>query len=195
MSAITKHHESKDDQDNQDSKIGKDNQDKLLKQNNLYKNILLEEYVYLKATDINKKIDEIILHKLKSKIEGKCIKVGYVIPDSIKIQTRSMGIINNSNFDGLTTYKIKYTADVCNPTIGQIVDCQVENIDKYQVICYVDVPDKSPLEIYLFKQHHVGNTDYAALKKGDIIKVKIGGNNWSYRDTQIVSIAQFVSNT
>ena len=31
------------------------------------------------------------------------------------------------------------------------------------------------------------------LEKGDIINVKVGGSKWEYRDTQILTIAQFVS--
>lgn len=50
----------------------------------LYRNVLLEEYIYLKPADLNNKIDDIILQKLIRKVEGKCIKVGYVVPGSIK---------------------------------------------------------------------------------------------------------------
>ena len=161
--------------------------------NELYKHILLQEYIYLKANDLNNKIDDIILLKLKRKVEGKCNKVGYIMPNSVNIKLRSIGMINNSNFDGVTTYKVKYTADICNPVIGQIIQCEVGNVDKSQVICYIDSPDKSPLEIYLFKHHHVGNAEFATLNKGDLITVKIGGSKWEYRDIQINTIAQFVS--
>lgn len=163
------------------------------KNTELYKNVILEEYIYLKAADLNNKIDDIILLKLRKKIEGKCIKIGYVMPDSVKIIVRSLGIINNANFDGITTYKVQYTADVCNPGIGQIIQCEIGNIDKSQIICYIDTPTKSPLEIYLFKHHHLGNTEFAALQKGDIVNVKIGGSKWEYKDKQIISIAQYVN--
>jgi DNA-directed RNA polymerase subunit E'/Rpb7 len=166
--------------------------DKVDVDNTLYKSVLLEEYIYLKPADLNNKIDEIILQKLKRKVEGKCIRVGYVIPGSLKILTRSLGIINNSNFDGITMYKIKFSVDVCNPAIGQVIQCQVFNIDKSQVICYIDNPDSSPLEIYLFKHHHVGNADFAALKIGDIVNVKVGGSKWEFRDKIIITIAQFI---
>jgi DNA-directed RNA polymerase subunit E'/Rpb7 len=175
----------------------------------LYKNIILEEYIYLKSADLNNKIDNIILQKLKKKVEGKCIKIGYVIPDSVKIIIRSVGMINNANFDGITTYKIQYTADICNPVIGQVIQCQVGNIDKSQTICYImqnnvlpkSMPDvantsdseTSPIEIYLFKHHHLGNTEFLELKKNDIINVKIGGSKWEYKDTQIISIAQYIN--
>ena len=159
----------------------------------LYKTVILNEYIYLKPTDLNFKIDNIILTKLKNKVEGKCQKVGYIIPNSIKIQTRSLGMINNASFDGMTTYKVIYTCDVCNPTIGQVIQCSVGNIDKSQVICYIGNSETSPIEIYLFKQNHVGNIEFASLKKNDIINVKIGGNQWGYNDKQINSIAQFVN--
>ena len=167
---------------------------KSFKNDNLFNNILLEEYIYLKPSDINMKIDDIILAKLKKKVEGKCLKVGYILKNSIDIQSRSMGVLNNASFDGRTTYKVKYTANVCNPVVGQIIQCRVDNIDKSQVICYIDEPiENSPLEIYLFKHHHVGNAEFGALNKGDIITVKIGGSKWEYRDIQINTIAQFIS--
>ncbi len=159
----------------------------------LYKNVLLEEYIYLKPADLNNKIDDIILQKLKRKVEGKCIKVGYVVPDSIKILTRSLGIINNTNFDGITMYKVKYSVDICNPAVGQIIHCNIFNIDKSQVICYVNDPETSPLEVFLFKHHHTNNTEFAGLKIGDIVSVRVGGCKWEYRDKQIITIAQFVS--
>lgn len=159
----------------------------------LYKNLMLEEYIYLKPIDLNNKIDDVIMARLKKKVEGKCIKVGYVIPNSLKILTRSLGIINNTNFDGITMYKIKYSADLCNPAIGQVVQCQVFNIDKSQVICYIDNPKTSPLEVFLFKHHHANNTDFAALKIGDIVNVRVGGSKWEYRDERIIVIAQYVN--
>jgi DNA-directed RNA polymerase subunit E'/Rpb7 len=159
----------------------------------LYKNILLNEVIYLKPSDLNCKINDIILMKLKKKVEGRCLKVGFIMKDSVKIQSRSLGMINNASFDGMTSYKLTYTADVCNPVIGQIIQCQVGNIDKSQTICYLeDQPNNSPIEIYLFKHHHIGNQEFDELKKGDIINIKIVGSKWEYRDVQISSIAQFI---
>jgi hypothetical protein len=76
---------------------------------------------------------------------------------------------------------------------NQIIQCIVGNIDKSQVICYIDSPEISPIEIYLFKHTHVGNIEFSTLKEDDIINVKIGGSKWEYKDTQINSIAQFIS--
>ena len=159
----------------------------------LFKNILLTQDVYLKPSDLNCKIDDIILMKLKKKVEGRCFKVGFIVRDSVKIQSRSLGMINNASFDGMTTYKVTFTADVCNPANGQIIQCQVGNIDKSQTICYLDdPPESSAMEIYLFKHNHVGNQEFDDLKKGDVINVKIIGSKFENRDTQISSLAQYI---
>ena len=159
----------------------------------LFKKVILEDYIYLKGRHLNKKIDDVILDRLCKKVEGKCFKVGYVQPGSVSIVKRSVGVLNNSSFEDITTYKVTYTVNVCNPVNGQIIQCEVGNIDKSQVICYVGTPDNSPVEIYLYKHFHVGNNDFIALKKGDVINVKIGISKWEYKDTQITSIAQFIT--
>jgi len=161
--------------------------------NDLFKKVILEDYIYLKGRHLNKKIDDVILDRLCKKVEGKCFKVGYVQPGSVSIVKRSVGVLNNSSFEDITTYKVTYTVNVCNPVNGQIVQCEVGNIDKSQVICYVGTSETSPVEIYLFKHFHVGNNDFIALKKGDVINVKIGISKWEYKDTQITSIAQFMT--
>ena len=159
----------------------------------LYKNVVLNEYIYLRPADLNFKIDDIILSKLKMKVEGKCIKAGYIMPDTINIQSRSLGKINNASFDGMTTFNVIFTCNICNPVIGQIIQCKVGNIDKSQIMCYIDEYELSPIEIYLFRQHHVGNEEVSSLKIGDFINVKICGSKWGYKDTQINSIAQYVN--
>jgi DNA-directed RNA polymerase subunit E'/Rpb7 len=158
----------------------------------IYSNLVLEDCVSLKPADLNSKIDEIILKRLKEKVEGRCIKPGFLMPNSIKIISRSLGKISNSNFNGNTEYKVNYSADVCSPSIGQIVQCTVSNIDKVHVICYIEHGSTSPVEIYLYKSHHNGNVDFSLLKDGDIINVKIAGNRYKFRDTQIIAIAQFL---
>jgi hypothetical protein len=60
-------------------------------------------------------------------------------------------------------------------------------------VSYIDEYEISPIEIYLFRQHHVGNVEFSSLKNEDIINVKICGSKWGYKDTQINSIAQYVN--
>lgn len=160
----------------------------------LYKNVVLTESIFLKPKFINSRMEETILNSLRAKLENKCIEAGYVVPNSIKIISRTLGMNNPANFEGVVTYNIKFSADVCNPAVGQIVVCRVNDMNKSQVICYItDNPKTSPLEIYLPRQNHIGVNEYNMLKIGDIIKVKIAGSQITAFDTQIVCIAEFVS--
>ena len=45
---------------------------------NIFETIKLKENIYLNSSDINHNISNIILNKLRKKVEGKCIKNGYV---------------------------------------------------------------------------------------------------------------------
>ncbi len=160
----------------------------------LYKQVMLTDTIYLKPYEINRNVDATILSNLKRKLEGKCIEPGFVVPDSVNIISRTLGITNPANLDGNVIYNIRYSASVCNPAVGQIVICTVGSTDKSQVVCYIhDQPRKSPLEIYLSKHNHIGNVEFLTLKHGDIIKVKIAGSNFMTRDTQIVCIAEFIN--
>lgn len=163
------------------------------KNNELYKYLLLEEYIYVIPSELYKNIDTIILSKLKKKNEGKCYgNYGYIMPNTVEITKRSVGLINNSSFDGKITYKVNYIANVCKPNDNIIVECIVTSIDKSQIICYIDNKKTSPLEIYLFKHNHQGSDEFLTLKEGDIVNVKIGGSKSQHKDTQIVCIAQYL---
>ena len=102
----------------------------------IYKLTKLKENIHLSPKDINKNINEIVLNKLKNKIEGKCIKDGFIRKNSITILSRSLGNMNNSNFESGVHYAVVYSAEVCNLYNGQIIEAEVDNIDKSQVFAY-----------------------------------------------------------
>lgn len=159
---------------------------------NIYQKLILTDSVNLNPKDINYNIDNVIKDKIKSKIEGKCIKEGYVKKDSVEIVNRSSGYLVNSNFTGIVNYSVKYSADVCMLSKNQIIECDVHSIDKSQVICYIGQKENSPVEVYLNKQHHVGNEQFHNLNIKDRIKVKISGIYFEFKDSQIITIAEFI---
>ena len=158
----------------------------------IYSEQILNECIFLTASDINTNIDEILLKKLKKENEGKCVKAGYIMHDSIKILSRSLGQINNANFNSVITFNVCYKATLCNPGIGAIVKCYITSIDKTQIVCNVETNENiSPLAIYLFKNHHVGNIDFIKLAINDKINVKILASKFNYGDSQIIAIGKF----
>lgn len=160
---------------------------------NIFETIKLKENIYLNSSDINHNISNIILNKLRKKVEGKCIKEGFIRRNSVNVLSRSLGVMNNSNFDSGVHYVVVYSADVCNLTNGQVIEAEVENIDKSQIICYIGNSNESPIEIYMFKHHHVGNIEFANLSKNDIVKIEIACSKYDFNDTQIVAIGKYIS--
>ena len=59
--------------------------------------IQLNRSVGLKPSEINSAIDETLLFKLREEIEGKCIKEGYALPNSVGIVNRSLGEVQLSH--------------------------------------------------------------------------------------------------
>lgn len=159
-----------------------------------YTSHVLTETITLTPNSLNFTIDDILLKKIKDKVENKCIDIGFIKPNSVKILSRTLGTMNNADFSGKINYTIKYSADVFNLNVNQILMCKVSNIDKSQTICYIGDKDTSPVEIYLFKHQHVGNQEFANLKLNDIINVKIAGFKYEYKDIQIVAIGGLVTN-
>lgn len=140
----------------------------------IYEKRVLSDIVHIKPNQLNyPNISEIVLSNLKKKVEGRCISEGYIKPDSVNIVSRNSGIMENHDFSGSLTYTIKYTADICIPHTGQIVKCVIDTHDDTNSVCYVGDEDSSPMEIYLFRDHYIGNAEYVNLKKGDKILIRI----------------------
>ena len=58
---------------------------------NIYTKQIINEKIILKFSDVNNDLENILLTKIKTKIEGKCINHGYVKTNSIKLLSYSSG--------------------------------------------------------------------------------------------------------
>ena len=142
--------------------------------NPIYENKILSTTISIKPNELNTiNMPEIILSNLKNRVEGKCMSDGYVKPDSIVIISRSLGAMENRDFTGGISYFIKYSALLCSPKEGQVIECIIDTYDDTNCVCYVGDEATSPVEIYLFRDHYIGNPEYANLKKGNKILVKV----------------------
>lgn len=145
----------------------------------------LSTSISIESRNINNKLDDIITKKLKNSMEGKCVKNGYIRPNSIKILKRSMGNVLTSQFNGSVLYNIIYVAELCNPLEGASIEAQVLNINKMGVLAGIPNEESSPLNILLAKQHHIDNVTFENLKEGDIIQIKVIGKRYEFGDSQI----------
>jgi DNA-directed RNA polymerase subunit E'/Rpb7 len=155
----------------------------------LFVSVTSNTQVRIEPKDINNKIDDTILKRIKNDLEGKCIKEGFVKEKSIKVLKRSMGQGQTSAFNGAILFNIQYSMDICRPLQGALIEVQAININKMGVLAGVPYEQPSPLNVLLAKQHHIDNETFESIKPDDIFKVKVVGSRYEYGDTQITIIA------
>ena len=161
---------------------------------NIYNKIVLNKQLSIRPNEISSNINHNLEKCLRKEIEGICIKEGYVRPGSVNIISRSQGELDIVNFNGNTTFIVKYEVDICNPQIGQIIECQIDDNNKSQADAFIDNVDTTPLQINLPRTHHLGNSEFVALKKGDIIRMKVIAKGFKYKDKSITVIGHYVEN-
>lgn len=151
---------------------------------NIYFNTVLLKKLSLKSKYLNEKIDDYIFDYIKNKVEGVCIDEGYIKPDSVKILKKSIGMLLGSKFTGDITFNVAYTALVCNPVIGNVIDCKVKFINKLGIL-----GNNGPISIIVGKQLHK-NDDFEFIKVNDVIKVEVIAKKFSLNDKEIKIVAK-----
>jgi DNA-directed RNA polymerase subunit E'/Rpb7 len=146
---------------------------------NVYFNCALIKKIIVQSKYLNENINEYIETLLKNKVEGLCISEGYVKPNSVRILKRSVGMLLGSRFTGDITFEVVYTADVCNPVIGNIIICTVRNKNKLGILA-----KNGPITIIVGKQLYKNN-DFEGINVGDNIKVEVIVKKFSLNDKEI----------
>ena len=151
----------------------------------IYVECLLKEKVTIESKNLNHKIDDYINDYLKKKIENKCINEGFVKEDSIKIVNKSVGYIKNSRFYGEVSYDILFKAIICNPVVGNIIDCKVKFVNKLGLL-----GNNGPLVIIVGRQFHKNDEILNEINVDDIVKVEVIAKKYSINDKEIKVIAK-----
>lgn len=162
----------------------------------IYFENILNEKISIYSNELQKKIniEELLLTKLSTKLENKCIRQGYVRPNSIQILSRSVGQVLDGHFNGDIVYKLKIKVELCNPVEGQQVNCYVHNINKMGIIASLDTdPHKSPLQILIARHHHQENELFQEIEVGDFITIEIIGTKFQLNDAKIHAIGELIN--
>lgn len=155
----------------------------------VYSRCMLTRKIVLPISTIGKTLKENIEENIKATFEGKCVVEGYVKPHSTKIITYSSGVIQGGN---KVTFEVVFECDVCFPVEGMIIPCVAKNITKAGIRAESanDVP--SPIVVFLAKDHHFNSTQFAEVKEGDKINVRVIGQRFELNDKYISIIAELV---
>ncbi len=150
------------------------------------KNIITRK-VCLPFTSIGSNIKENIEEYLKSEIEGKCIDEGYIRPNSINIVSYSAGSIKGNN----VTFDVMLECLVCRPVEGMRFRAMVKNITKAGIRAEINEA-KSPIVVFVARDHHYKSKEFARLKEGDDINVRVIGIRYELNDEYISIIGELV---
>lgn len=151
---------------------------------------IFEERVSLTPRDLRShitNIDTILLSKLATRLENKCSRNGFVIADSLKILSRSMGYIEKGRFTGDIVFHIQAEGTVLNPPAGLIIEGVV--IRKNKMGIYVSYEDA--IRVILPRDLHLGDEVFEAVELGDRVNVMIQKSRFQVNDQYILSVGLF----
>lgn len=149
-----------------------------------------QEKVYLTSEDLSHEIvsiDEILLTKLKQRLEQKCSSHGYVLPGTLEILTRSTGMVDFGRFSGDWSFLVKAKGKVYNPSEGEILDVEVLKSNKMGIYAIYE----NAIRIMVPRDLHLGNEEFDGLRVGERIRVEIQKSRFQLRDPFIVSVALY----
>ena len=151
----------------------------------LYSKGVISKRIIIPFDKITNDIQRVLLNRVIKKYEDKCILEGYIKKNSCKILQHSSGIIEGNN----VKFNIMFECEICYPVEGMYIDCVVRNVTKAGIRAEID-EEKSPLVIFLARDHHYNNATFAKLTEGDIINVKVVGQRFELNDDNISVIAE-----
>ena len=132
-------------------------------------------------------INSILLHKIKKKIGNRCNAIGYVDNDTIKILSRSMGIINSSQFNGNINYDVKVEAAICKPSVSNKLVCKVIGKNKIGLFAI-----NGPLHIIVASAHHNDTDILGQIETESEIEVEVINYKFKLNASNIKVIAQYL---
>jgi DNA-directed RNA polymerase subunit E'/Rpb7 len=154
---------------------------------------IFEEQISLTPQDFSKEIssiNDLILLKLKDKLENRCSKHGFVLPDSIKVISRSNGKSTSGRFTGDFQFYIQAQGMVINPPEGILLEGEV--IRKNKMGIYLNY--KNAIRVIVPRDLHIGSEEFDNVMIGDTIRVEIKKSRFQMNDESILSVGLFVSN-
>lgn len=132
-------------------------------------------------------INSILLQKIKKKLGNRCNALGYVDNDSIKVLSRSMGIINSSQFNGNINYDIKVEASICKPSVSNKLICKVIGINKIGLFAV-----NGPMHIIVASAHHNDTNILSEIETGSEIEVEVINYKFKLNASNIKVIAKYL---
>jgi len=154
----------------------------IMPSSDLFTNAIIEEQVNITPTDLNRNLEDVILKKLKIKLEGYCTQFGY-IQKVIRIHSKEDNPKLNDNGTGDCVFRVKIEVNRCLPVKDQIIECKISTDDEHMGVF---ISYEEPIFISII------NITEDVLKKGDNIMVKIEDFQLKHGDSIINITSSYI---
>ena len=141
------------------------------------KNILTRKII-LPFQSVGSNIKENIIKILEQESYNKCSKEGYIKNNSINILSYSSGVVEENH----VVFDVSFECDICHPVEGQLIKCQVQNITRAGIKATYVKEKKSPIIVFIARDHHYSNEGFNKLKENDNITIKVIGIRYELND-------------
>ena len=152
----------------------------------IYTKTKMKRIVAIPASELNTMFDENLLNTLRTNVEGKCNREGYIEKGSVEIINH--GTLNTEviRYRGDVRVKVNFTAKVVNPVKGDIIECKIKRFNQFGIMA-----SAGPLNIVIPFENKEKNINFNI---GQILKVEIVESDIVLNQNQIDVYARFYDN-
>ena len=151
-----------------------------LKLNDIFFKTIINYKLNINPVFLNNDLDNNLKKIIVNKIEGKCINEGYVLKDSVNILDRSIGLLNNNQFDGHITFNLKVGLKICNIPNETVLECIVKKKNKLGILA-----ELGPLLIIVPIELHSNKNIFKQININDKIDVYVVGKTFKLNSKNI----------
>ena len=155
----------------------------------LYSNAVLTTKVVIPFILVGSNVETTIKNTISAKMEGKCIVEGYVKPDSIRIIKFSSGTLTSKYVE----FEVVFECSISCPVEGMQINCYAKNITQAGIRAFTSLDEKkSPVIIYVSRDHHSSNSYFNSVNEKDFIRVRVIGQRFELNDKQVSIIGELM---
>lgn len=148
---------------------------------------MLERKITLNITEVGKNIKQNLEGTISKQTEGKCISSGFIRPGSVRLLSYSSGSVAGDSVHFQTIFECM----VCHPVEGMLIECDIKTITKAGIHAEViDDAGVMPLTIFVARDHHSSDSQFAKMKENAKITVIVIGVRFELNDPYISVIAK-----
>ncbi len=151
-----------------------------LSANDIYFHTQIKRRISLNPRYLDENFDQFIKKIVKNNLEGKCIKEGYVVKDSVEIIKRSMGNLNNNQFNGNILFDLIIGAKLCNIPVNSVIKVKVKKMNSMCILA-----EMGPLVIIVNKDIHQSKEPFKNIKVGNEIELLVIGKTYDLNKNHI----------